>query len=483
MNCSLIIGSNSPQTFAALNISGAQLVESLDGNTSLVLECAGNVSDPYLIAPFQRCVLLVDNVVRFVGWLDEAPRAATASSERITYKLNGPMRWLQRTLFVQNFGGIVFVAGTANSQNQQAVKTWGQSLLDVLNDGNMGQYFNYSSAGWSSVYDIPTRPRSDISCYDALKTLMAYSPMTYIRWLYDPVAAGLPTLFVGDINDSIDRTLNASTIALSEATINPRYDLLVSEVKVHYMRDNIVNQTQISSIVTDADTLNANRSDSYTFDTSSVLNVPTSGLANAIKRFRGRLHIDGTASREGIDWGDEVGQTWGFAGTKFSQLSGYRTILNNIQRDLFRLTTSLEFGVTPDRAIYEVYNRSDFDRGAINPISTPSYTGSSNTAPYTPSNSSTGGINGSLIDPSSTITLEGTGAAGQIVTLSGDAIDASCSQTGYGTNMQCGLITMNGPTGSLSLDADELNGKSVGFREIQRCDGQKAMVLMSNWYT
>jgi len=431
MNLQLVIGSNPAASFASLGIKGAKLVEEYDGTMHLTLECAGNISDPYIIAPFQRCVLIVDGTIRFVGWMDEAPRKATASTEDIQYKLNGPMRWLARTIFVQNFGGIVMIAGRANQAAQQAVLSWRQALTDVLNDGGMNAYFNYNNATWPSTYNIPSRPRSDITCYDALKTLMSYSPMTYFRWTWGATASSLPTLFVGDVNDAVDRTLNASTINLSEASINPRYDLLVSTIRINYMRDNLLSATQNSSITTDADTLGAARTESYTFDTSAILNVPTAGLANAIKRFRGRLHVDGSATREGIDWSDEVGQTWGFAGTKFQQLATMRTILNTVERDLFRQRTQLSFGVMPSQNIYEVYNRSDFDRGNVTPISMPSYTGSSATAPYTPSN----GFN--------SIPTQGT-------------VDITPSQLSF--------------------------GQAARFREIQRCDGLKAKVMMTDWY-
>lgn len=431
MTLQLVIGTNPAASFASLNISGARLTEEIDGSAYLELECSASIADPYIIAPFQRCALLVDNVVRFVGWMDEAPRAASGNAESVKYKLNGPLRWLERTLFVQNFGGIVFVAGRANQGGQQAVLTWKQALTDVLNDGSMSTYFNWSNTGWSSVYDIPARPRSDISCADALKTLMAYSPTSYIRWTYDPSnAQAKPTFFLGDVNDTIDRYLNTS-LQLSEASINPRYDLLVSTIRIQYMRDNVVSQTQTSNITTDADTYGANRTESYTFDTSSVLNVPTAGLANAIKRHRGRLHVDGQATREAIDWNDEVGQTWGFSGTKFQQLAGMRTILNRIERDFFAQRTTLDFGVRPYQHVYEVYNRSDFDRGNVTPISTPSYTGFSGTSPYTPSNSF------------NSIPTQGT-------------VDISPSQLSF--------------------------GQAAQFREIQRCDGLKAKVMMTAWY-
>jgi hypothetical protein len=263
---------------------------------------------------------------------------------------------------------------------------------------------------------------------------------------------------------------------ISEASINPRYDLLVSEVKINYMRDNAVAATQTSTLTgTDAQNLGANRSVSYTFDTSSVLNVPTAGLANAILSHRGRLHVDGSATRHDINWDDVAGSTWGFQGAQLSAVANFRTILHSITRDLFAETTRMDFGVPSTFAIYEKYNRSDFDRGNVSPINVPAYTGNVSNVPYTPLG---GSSSGGAFDPTalsfssgqSTITVDGTG------------ISADC-QSGYGTRIECGIITINGPGGSLSIDGDELQGKSVGFREIQNCDGEKAIVLMSAWYT
>lgn len=462
--------------FETFGIIGAVLNEQLDGHTSLTLETVGDIGQPYLIPPFARTELWVDGVLRFIGWLDEAPRSTNSTAQRITYKLNGPMRWLDRYRFTQTVGGLVVIGGNTNAA-QTAVQAWRLAAQQILiSDGNkLGTHLTWLSGTFAPSYQIPARPRSDITIAEAWKTLMSYAPGAHIRWSYDTVAT------IGKVQLNVDFSpanptlfLNMKEYEIMDASVNPRYDLLVSSVVINYMRDNVLNSTQTSTVTGDADTLGADRTVTYTFDTSSILNVPTAGLANAIKNYRGRLHVDGSATYRGINWSHRVGTCWGFKGSKFINLASYKTILHNLQRDLFKEETRLDFGVPDEMNIFEVYNRSDFDRGSIPPISTPSYTGNVSNVPYTPlgGSSSGGGFN-----PGSLSFQQGI----QTLSVNGGGIQASCT-SGYNTDIQCGIITINGPGGSLSLDGDQLQGKTVSFREVENCDGQKMMILASAWY-
>lgn len=431
----LKIGTGSAATFAALGITAAQLECDAEARSSLTLETAAALGSAPIIAPFQR-VLLYDSAdtVRFAGWLDEAPRSARGESHRVTYRLSGPHRWIARANFVQSRGGLVILGGTAGSESTAPV-AFNAAVTSVLDTALASYSGAFAYAGQNTfTHQIPARLRADVDCLTALLSLVAFAPSAVFWWTYD--SSGNPTLNLGNGIGSADKTLSTATHAISAAEVNPRYDLLADVVKVYFVSGNVVSSEQTATSAGDAAALGANRTVLFSYDTTVLNNIPSAGIAAALADWHQTLHIDASATRHDVDWTDRPGHIYAFSGTDLAQFTGYKSILHTISRDLFSETTSLELGVIPGKTLFKV---NDLDQSGGNTVTHAA-------APaFSPS------------QVSSLSSLQDSLGAGQLSLSSG--------------------------SGEINLDAAQTGGRQVSLREIQNCDGLKALVMMSAWYT
>jgi hypothetical protein len=178
-------------------------------------------------------------------------------------------------------------------------------------------------------------------------------------------------LNLGAAATTADKTLSTSTHQISEADLNPRYDLLHDTVLVYYVRDATVSASETAGPGGEAASLGAARTKLMTFDTSVLNNYPATGLAAVMAGFYQRLHIDGSATKHEVDWTDRPGHIYGFSGGEFAQFLSRTTMLHTIERDLMNDSTKLSFGVLPGKLLYKV---SDLD-SAPTSRSSSTYTG------------------------------------------------------------------------------------------------------------
>lgn len=446
----LKIGSGTAATFAALDISEAVLTADYQGRSSLELTVGAGLSASALIAPFQRCELQTDDgTIRWVGWLDEAPRKG--SSGRITYILQGPHRWLERANFAQSRAGLVILAGAAGASATTAPQAWNVSAVEILTQA-LTIYtgaFNYTGTG-TFTHQTPPRFRADVDCLTALASLLSYAPEAVLWWTFP---SGTPTLNIGTCSGAAAVTLNAATVDLAEADLNPRYDLLYDTVVVYYVRSGTVSGAETAGPGGEAQTLGASRTKLYTYDASVLNNYPSSGLAAVMASYHQRLWIDAKATKCALDWADVPGQVYGFAGTELAAFAGCTTVLHTITRDLMQEQTVLELGVMPGKQLYKV---SDLDLGVTGAAGNPAFTPSPFTATeVTALKNLADGVAISDVAGLQTaldnLGAEDTALQDQIDDLETDKLDK--------------------PTST------ETGGNAPAWLQVERCDGKKLKVL------
>lgn len=380
------VGPSSPQTFAELGITAATLTEINTGESSLEITLEGDFTTELPIAPFKPALYRdADGTPRWIGWLDQAPRAEDGNGRRITLRLAGPHRWHTRAVMgfttSYNRGGMSFIGANAGEGSLPPIP-----FADAWNSLLAQTGYQYSTqAPWNADFpitgDVPPIARADIDVFSALQELISYCPQVSLRWMPDPdYSPGNYNPFRLDATDIPavpDAFLSTATHALSAASFNPRYDLLYDKITVYYIRDNELAATESTGPGGDAAALGANRTKVLTFDTTASSDLPDEGLADILAAYFQRLHLDGRATAARIDWDEKPGGLYGFTGANLAALHGHTTVLHTISRDLFRETTEYTFGVRPEAKIWRPGNQDKPD-----PISLPAYTSDRKTMPY-----------------------------------------------------------------------------------------------------
>lgn len=496
MTYSIKIGNNAPSTLEDYGISEAELEADYEGRSFLTLTRPCNITDPAIIAPFQKVLLYdQDNVVRFVGWLDKAPKVISGNKCAISYELSGPHRWLERAIYTQLRAGVVVLGGSAGAtpEGAQPPQQFRAALLAILQSAsatypNQFTWADFQNNGYF-YHEIPVRSRSDVDCLTSLLSLSEFQPNLVMWWTYDNPA--LPRLNL-NADTSTNRTLTKNDYIIADADITPRYDLLADQVIVHYVNANSsVVTTQTSNSSGDAASLQANRKVVYTYDTTVLSNLPSAGLANQLAVWHQRLHIDCRATHLAIDWSETPGLIYTYNGEGLSQFNGYKSVLFSIRRNLFTNTTELNLGVIPGKTLYKV---RDLDSGQG---STPTIT-NSQPIPITQidpieisdivglqdalDNIVTGDLGGALSPDAVTGLPE---ALNDLTTAETDIhnlkINVNSLRSAIGPALQHLLKLGTNPIPiNTDTPADDLNAiqsSEVIWTPVQRCDGQTTDVL------
>lgn len=508
MTCTIQIGSGSPYTFSELGISAARLADDAGGQSFLELETAQPITASAIIAPFQKVVLRADGVVRFVGWLDAAPRYAVGNAQRVLYRLTGPHRWLEAATFTQARAGLTLLGGSAGDGLNQDPALLSDAISEIITAALAVYPDTFSSTGGSEFdYQIPIERRVDISCWQALRSVLGYAPTAVLWWSYGDVGDSTnPVLHIADGDHAADRTLSTDTYNISAATLNPRYDLLADTVHVYYTKDGSLSSPQSSGPSGDAATLGANRARVFTFDAGSLYNVPTSGLATALAAWSNKLHIDGSATKLSVDWEDHAGDVVGFGGELF-RLSGYTTQVYSVTRDLFSEETTLALGVMPGKGIVPLSGRAEEVNSAEKSTDSGGGGGGSPEPDPATITRSIKDPNGDAVPDSYFFVGSQTAASGASISIPpGDYTIGFIVPPDYITPTPEAVTVAEGESSTddatapfryrmrlryaddgtvvIDLNTDDIpDGKGPAmFREIERCDGKRAMVLMTDWY-
>jgi hypothetical protein len=361
MSYSLSIDGATPATLESLGFSEAVFTEDMRGASKLVLTAPQDFVDAMIIEPFQRCALFDgDGNAQFVGWLDGAPRAAGGGSQRRSYTLAGPWRWFERSNYVQGKGGLSVLAGTPDA-GASAPQAFDDSLSEVVDKVTAG-HFTFTGTPAAFTHETPTNFRADVSCAEAMATLLAFAPSAVVRWIYttpasDTAAIELKILAAPNGGDWF---LDLSAFDLTECNLTPRYDLLRGNVAVYFIKDNAVAGSDLYTCEGDAADLSADGTLIATYDATALNSLPAAGIAAALGAWHERLHVDGNARQEGIDWTKRAGDSIGFVGGAWGELMDYVTTIFEVQRDLFANRSEFRFGVMPAISVFKL---RDFDAG------------------------------------------------------------------------------------------------------------------------
>lgn len=509
------------ETLGESGFSAASLEVTSEGNDTLTLTADLAIDEPPVISAFEKVILTAGGVRRFVGWLDQAPRRAAGSASSLSYTLAGPMRWLERvTLASEGTGGLIQLGVDVEGLGAD-VTALDVNLRFVLDHAiaRVGAVIDYVDADLEEdIFQHPIAPefRIDSTCDVLIRRLLKFAPTVSYWWDYTTT---VPTIrFADTARASADKTLSESAYELSAAGLNPRYDLLHDQVQIYWTSRGVLINTEVTASGGDGGSLGAGRTLIRTFDLAG-LNMPPEGLAAAFARYYTRLHIDAEAEMVGLDWSHRPGHLWGFAGLL---ANGYRAFCTGVTRDLFNLTQSIKLGVPPA-----------FD--------TSSLTGGNDSSPESdpPTVEITRTIedpDGNPIDGDAFFVINGVAApSGQSIELPAGsyviiylvpekyiAPFQESTEEGDPPTYEQIVIEQTSPTNAIlttgSADAtvtatlrerlrlraadntdteidlrvadipdwagidDPAKMPQIKLREIERCDGKRAMVLMSEWY-
>lgn len=349
MDITLQIGVAAAKPLADFGLSAAVLTQNHQAADTLSLTVPQRYEAAPLIAPFTRCILRVDGVVRFVGWCDEEPAQVAGNAEAMSYTLRGPWRLLERAPYraAAKIGGTLVPAssGRLTLGGEATVGGWVQrtvraQVIALLNSVAL----DYVMPDGLMDFQHPQEDRVDDYPGILLRALLGFAPGTVLWWTYSGTT---PVLNFGDSGTmSITRTLTATD--LMAAPISPLYSALVRNVSVVYLSDvGGVAARAVQDIPAAGDGLayGSDRDALYTFQIGSQP-VPGIAFASALAAWAQRLHVAASPSFLGLSWDRHPGEQWGFGG-KFSRLAGKRTTCQQIVRDLFRHTESLTLGPPP----------------------------------------------------------------------------------------------------------------------------------------
>jgi hypothetical protein len=340
-NFTIKIGSAAAVPFDTLGITGANLSLTFGARDSLTIETAEDIDTADIIPPFSRCELRdPDGVLRFVGWLDQAPRRASAASERKTYTLTGPIRWLERVPYLDaevigEFGYPVM--GWADNEDKR--ESIGDQVARVRTFANAnGANLAAFPAGTAANLMTPYERFMNVSCLAALSTVARWTPAIAL------VSDGTDAL---TWRDSLTSTTHPVTGLLPDATdlqLNPHYDLLRSTITLRWMQKIDGLPAILTDSVTggEAQTLGASRTEALTIEISPEEQYPATGLAAEYHRWASKLQLTCNLSADGLHWSILPAHRITFGGI-LSPWSDYDAVVQVIERDLFsesiRITT------------------------------------------------------------------------------------------------------------------------------------------------
>lgn len=343
-------------TLGASGITGAQLVTTSEGADTLTLATAEDLDAADLIDLFEQVILTASGATRFIGWLDQAPKAASGSSRSRSYTLAGPMRWLDRTPWTNSTGGGRAELSQVDGNILQPLDTTIRAILDFVIAAQPGTVAYVDADLDIAVLQtaIPPETRLDSNCGALLRRALKFVPTVIFWWDY---TAATPTIRFADADKTTaDKSLSESLYDLSQASFSPRADLLYNTVRIFWTQDGILARTdEVTATSGDAFSIvsgnaAAARALVQTFELGRY-NIPSEGIAAAILKHCSRLHVDASATMVGLDWTHRPGLLWAFAGLL---ASSYKSFGYQVARDLLQLTQTLSLGVPPSFAAYSL---------------------------------------------------------------------------------------------------------------------------------
>ena len=345
MSYTVQIGAGPVLTLPQIGASQAVLTTNHQGEETLSLTIPRRIYLAGIAPAFSKVVLRESGTVRFVGWRDGEPRAATPAAQTLTCTFNGAWRWMNRKYFTPNETG-AYILGRPASGDETHQAVW-EIINFVLNHAKTasGNAFTFTALTDATFnVQIPWRRRHDDLCGTILRSLFAHVPTAVQRWSYNDTT---PHLQIIDTDGAAAVHTLDDTIALTNLPqLQRRDDLLRDSVKILYKSGETVVGTDIAESAGDAAALGANFEQIYTFGLGEGEPVPAPGLAAKLAAWHQKAHVDTTLETRAIDWTKRPGEIWGFgADSAYDQWSDYTSICQQIVRDLFSRKQTTVLGV------------------------------------------------------------------------------------------------------------------------------------------
>ena len=186
-----------------------------------------------------------DSTVRFVGRITELPREASGGNHRLSYVAEGPWLLLEKITFGQiwklrNSGGTLVdvskprvVLGQDDAGAQLTNGAQIAAVIDFLIARGVPILKGTIDAGVAMPYNEQTM----LTCADAIRTCMRWSPDWIAWWDYTTTDSGTykPTFHCRARANLSAATVNlTSTTKPEDAILRPRSDLVVPGIKIIY---------------------------------------------------------------------------------------------------------------------------------------------------------------------------------------------------------------------------------------------------------
>lgn len=342
---SLQIGTGPVTPFSSLPIASATLRRTTWADDALQIATTELFDDADLIPAFSRVRLYEihtngSSVLRYTGWLDQAPRRATAAGEGKTYTISGPRRWLDRLSYdppTSVYGGVLL--GYEDTEEKRSRIHEQVSDVRTYANANGADLASSPTSGAWALY-VPWESFQNASCLQALQSLLRWLPAwclvsdegTNLRW-----------------RDTLTSTIHAAADLLAEGrslSLNPLYELLRSGVTIRYQQiaeGANLNTTTDSATGGQGASLGADRIELVVVPLDPTETRPENGLAAEYLRWVGKLQIATQLTTSGPRWEIEPGHRLEFSGL-LSQWSSYDAVIQVLERDLFNETLTLTTG-------------------------------------------------------------------------------------------------------------------------------------------
>ncbi|CAN5544411.1 hypothetical protein BH09VER1_BH09VER1_24500 [soil metagenome] len=356
---SIQIGAGAPVTVDTIKFSSAVWNGNHQGQESLNLTFPRRLAEAGYAALGSKLVLRSAGVVRFVGWNEGEPRAASAAAQNITSIFAGAWRWLDRQYYTRGDNGLFTLGQPVSGDAEHAPLR--QCLIDVLDFAvaGCGGAFTYAPLDEDLFnIEIPWKRRRDDLCGTILRSLFAYVPTAALRWSYDgttPVLEIVDTATAGtshSFNDSLKLT--------NIPTLHRRDDLLRDRVVINYTKNDLTVGTDIVASGGDAAALGVSFTQVYTFPLQDNEPVPAAGLASKLAAWHQAAHVETNIEKPGLDWTWRAGEKWGYsAGSKFAFWSAYTSICQSISRNILTKHQTAVVGVPAAPSTYRLSRNAD----------------------------------------------------------------------------------------------------------------------------
>lgn len=334
--------------FDSLDVIGATLTRSTSGQETLTLELDRAIDAAAVFNPFSKQELREDNTLIWTGWLNMEPIAANGQAETKSLTFLGAWRFLDLVEYEQ----LIPVKGEEGPQlaSSSAVMV-GRLFSDAATpagridaDDILAEIASQLQAkspaslgGGLPELFIPLENRSDSTLGSVLLSVMAWFPTRVVQ---AGTGAGLAIV---DVDATTQHIFDESDIDIESLRIVPRYDLLCSETKIVFLRQ---QEGELFARTEDVSTT-GNGSPRKIFRTVELEkgeDAPAEGLAAQFQSWAGRLLLDSELTLPDLRFDILAGDRAWFRGALPTFGTDGRQVIQTVTFDLMAETTTLALG-------------------------------------------------------------------------------------------------------------------------------------------